>query len=265
MLPELKITEIVAIIGVLSALLTAVVSLLGYRWSKQVVESKDAQIAGLKEQVSALKDFSPDSVKKQSQAIIDTLKDDLSVVRAELSATRSKLKEKSERLDKALNDRAMNMGIAKSLFDITDYELELRRLCSFIMRGPWNPRQFPGDEDYGYEFYLKALEFFRRDPTFTSKSVSQASEWIMDYVFYPLLACIALAPNQKDRANSAYDDFLEEIESQGILSDQLQLYRDLKRMANAGASFDELQQFSTFQYLMITENGDDGYPYRSSM
>lgn len=75
---EINITNVGAIVGVLSGFLTTVVGLLGYRWSKQVVEAKDAQIAGLKEQVASLKDLSPDTVKKQSQAVIDSLRDELS-------------------------------------------------------------------------------------------------------------------------------------------------------------------------------------------
>ena len=258
---EIKITDVVAIVGVLSGLLTAVVGLIGYRWSKQVVEAKDAQIAGLKEQISSLKDLSPETVKKQSQAVIESVKDELSTVRLELTATRSKLKEKAAKLDNALSEKAVGFGIPAALFGISDYELELRRLSSFIMRSPWNPRKFPDDEDYGYEFFLKAIDFYRRDPTFISGSVAQASEWIMDFLFYPLLACIILAPHLRERANTVYQDFLDEIQSQGILSDEVPLYRDLQRMANSNVAFAELQEYATFQHLMIAERGIGGYPY----
>jgi hypothetical protein len=261
---DLKVTDIVAILGVLSALVTAVVGLIGYRWSKQVVEAKDAQINGLKEQISGLKDLSPESVKKQSQAIIDSLKSEISTIRGELSATRAKLKEKASQLDEERSKRAVSLGIPTSLFGISDYELELRRLSSFIMRSPWNPRAFPEDEDYGYEFYLKAIEFYRRDPTFTSGVVAQASEWILDFLFYPLLACMILAPYLRERASLIYQDFLTEIEAQGLLSDELPLYRDLNKLAMQGAPFEQVQKYSTFQHLMIAEHGIDGYPYAGS-
>jgi len=261
MATEFKITDVLAIVGVLSGFLTAVVGLIGYRWSKQVVEAKDAQIAGLKEQIGSLKDLSPETVKKQSQAVIESIRDELATVRLELAATRAKLKEKATKLDDALSEREINLGIPKALFDISDYELELRRLSSFIMRRSWNPRKFPENEDYGYEFFLKAIDFYRRDPTFTSGAVAQASEWIMDFLFYPLLACIIQAPHLRDRANAVYQDFLNEIESQGILSDEVPLYRDVQRLANSDIGFSDLQKYATFQHLMISEQGIAGYPY----
>ena len=264
MFNDLKINDIVAVIGVLSTFLTAIIGLIGYRWSKQVVEAKEAQIATLKEQITALKDLSPETIKKQSQSIIESLQTEIATVRNELSSTRSKLKEKSSKLDEALTQQSVERGIPKALFEISDYELELRRLASFIMRSSWQPREFPSDQDYAYEFYLKVLEFYQRNPLFTSHSVSQASEWILDFLFYPLLACMIQAPHLKNRASAIYQDFLAEIESQGLLSDEVPLYRNLQQLALRDVAYEYLKDYSTFQFMMIKENGVEGFPYSYS-
>jgi len=252
---------LVALVGGLSAVLTALVGLVGYRWSKQAIDAKDAQIAVLKEQIAAQKDQAPDTIRKQNQAVVESLNDEMSKLRSELSAMRTKLRDKSAALTDSENKLAQNYGISKLAFNISDYELELRRLSSFIMKSPWNPRVFPDGDDYAYEFYLKVVTFLRRDPEFAKGVVERASEWIMDYLFYPLLACMVEAPHLRDRADVIYQDFIDEIRAQGLLSDELQLYTDLQRMAKIGADFAALQQYSSYQTLMINQRGPAGYPY----
>ncbi len=258
---ELSIPEIVAIVGVLSTLLAALVGLIGYKWSKQAFDSKDAQIAVMREQIVALKDLAPDTVRKQNQAVVDSLNTELTSLRAELSTTRTKLKDKSTRLEQVEMKLSSNLGITKAAFAISDYEIELRRLSSFIMKSAWTPRSFPDGEGYGYEFYLMAIDFLRRDPEFEKVVVREASEWISDYLFHPLLACILFAPFLKDRANDIFGCFMNEIKVQGCLSDELPLYADLLSMANMGVDFTALREYSAYQYLMIHERGPDGYPY----
>lgn len=258
---NLKVTDIVAIVGVLSAFLSACVALIGFRWSRQVLDARDAQISVLKEQIAALKDQAPDVLRKQHQVIINALNDEINSLRTELSYQRGKLKEKSVALADAELRISADMGVTKAAFNISDYEVELRRLSSFIMKSPWNPRVFPEGEYYGYEFYLKAIEFLKRDSGFTKKTVEKASEWIMDYLFYPLLSCITNAPNLKDRAYDIYQEFMDEINAQGKLADELPLYKDLLRMVKMGADFGSLQKYSTYQTLMISDRGPSGYPY----
>ncbi|RSE98386.1 hypothetical protein [Achromobacter aegrifaciens] len=258
---ELSISEVVAILGVLSTLLAALVGLIGYKWSRQAFDSKDAQIAVMREQIVALKDLAPDTVRKQNQAVVDSLNAELTSLRADLSATRAKLKDKSSRLEQAETKLSANLGITRAAFAISDYEIELKRLSSFIMKSSWSPRIFPDGESYGYEFYLMAIDFLRRDPEFPKVVVREASEWILDYLFHPLYACIVFAPFLKDRANEIFGIFMDEIKAQRCLSDELRLYTDLLRMANMGVDFTALREYSTYQVLMIHEDGPEGYPY----
>lgn len=260
-LSELSISEVVAILSVLSTLLATLVGLIGYKWSKQAFDSKDAQIAVMREQIVALKDLAPDTVRKQTQAVVDSLNTELTSLRAELSTTRTKLKDKTTKLEQAKIKLSANLGITKAAFAISDYETELRRLSSFIMKSPWTPRGFPDGEGYGYEFYLMAIDFLRRDPEFEKVVVREASEWISDYLFHPLFACIVFAPYLKVRANEIFGSFMDEIKAQHCLSDELQLYTDLLHMANMGVDFTALREYSAYQYLMIHERGPDGYPY----
>ena len=261
MLDNIKLTDVVAALGVLTAFVTALVGLLSYRSSKQVIEAKDAQIAGLKEQIVALKDLSPEAVKKQSQAVIDTLQARVSSLQDELAAVRKKLREKSEQLQEAASKNAETFGMYRAAFNISNNELELRRLSSFIMLSPWNPRPFPDNNLYPYEFYLNALDFFRRDEGFTKQAVMEASEWILDYLLYPLLACMLRAPGLAGRAEEIYSEFVSELQVQDILSDELPLYRDLLRMVRQGVDWDAMNKYSIYQHLMISEYGVSGYPY----
>jgi hypothetical protein len=48
---KLTIQEVIAIVGVLTAFLTALVSLIGLRWNKQALEARDAQLDSLKQQL----------------------------------------------------------------------------------------------------------------------------------------------------------------------------------------------------------------------
>ena len=66
---KLTIQEVIAIVGVLTAFLTALVSLIGLRWNKQALEAKDAQLAALKQQLEALRDRTPAELQKQVVAL----------------------------------------------------------------------------------------------------------------------------------------------------------------------------------------------------
>lgn len=65
----LTVPEVIALVGVLSAFLTALVSLIGLRWNRQALEAKDAQAASLKQQIEALRDRTPAELQKQVVAL----------------------------------------------------------------------------------------------------------------------------------------------------------------------------------------------------
>ena len=82
---NLTIREVIAVVGVLAAFLTALVSLIGLRWNKQAFEVKDEQLGTLRLQLDALRDRTPAELQKQMVALKDLMESEVSRLQKSLA------------------------------------------------------------------------------------------------------------------------------------------------------------------------------------
>lgn len=129
----MTVQETVAIVGVLSAFLGALVALMGLRWSKQAVDAKDAQIAALRQQVDQWKDMSPGSVQTHVRALKELLEPQIEELRQNLNESNELLRRKSMEVTDEKRQIAALTGMGKLIFGIDDAELTVRRLTAWFM------------------------------------------------------------------------------------------------------------------------------------
>src|SRR5262245_29910754 len=92
---KLSIQEVIAIVGVLTAFLTALVSLIGLRWNRQALEAKDAQLGSLKHQLDALQDRTPAELQKQVVALKELMESEVNRIQKNLEDSNILLRRKS--------------------------------------------------------------------------------------------------------------------------------------------------------------------------
>ena len=143
----MTIPEIVGVVAVLSAFLTAVVAVIGVRWSKQVVETKDAEISGLKTQVVALKD--------QVSATRGPLDEEIEDLKSQLQISNTLLQNKTDEIADERRDAAAVMGRGKAIFGIEDSELEIRAIKEIVFDRMGKPIDYGDQTRAIWSFYVR--------------------------------------------------------------------------------------------------------------
>jgi len=193
---NLTIQEVIAIVGVLAAFLTALVSLIGLRWNKQALEAKDAQLSSLKQQLDALRDRTPAELQKQMVALRDLMESEVSRLQKSLEDSNELLRSKATEVSDQKRAVATMLGYGRLFFGIDDGELLVRRLHELLYTRS-------GPIDYGeqelaiWSFYLNAVRLVMSNDEACSGIVSRNPEWMLDYLIKPLLACMRLRSIRK--------------------------------------------------------------------
>jgi hypothetical protein len=220
---QLTIQEVIAVIGVVTAFLTALISLFGLRWSKQVFDAKDAQMDTLKQQLEALRDRTPAELQKQMIALKELMESEVSRLRASLDESNEMLRQKSAEISDDKRAIATALGYGRLFFGIDDGELLVRRLHGLLYNGT-------SAIDYGeqelaiWSFYLNAIRLIMPNDEACAGIVTGNPEWMLDDLIMPLLACMRFR-SLKSPAREALDMVCKAVESTAF-AHEVPLYRD---------------------------------------
>ena len=232
---NLTIPEVIAVVGVLAAFLTALVSLVSLRWSKQAFDAKDAQLSTLKQQLDAVKERSPAELHKQVVALKDMMGEQISRLENSLNESNDLLRRKTAEISEDKRAITTMMGYGKLLFGIDDGELMIRNLYGFLYTRPGLPIDYGEQQLAIWTFYVNAVRLLLPDEQAVKVLVERSPEWILDYLIMPLLASIrfrSLLNPAKELLNAICDGM-----EATPFSNEVSMYRAAMERAEQGYDF----------------------------
>ena len=186
---NLTIQEVIAVVGVLAAFMTALLSLIGLRWNRQALEAKDAQLGTLKQQMEALRDRTPSEIHKQIVALKDLMESEIARLQTNLQDSNDLLRKKSDEVTDEKRAIGTMLGYGRVFFGIDDGELLIRRLHELLYTRS-GPIEYGEQELAIWSFYLNAVRLVMPNDESCASVVTGNPEWMLDYLIKPLLACM---------------------------------------------------------------------------
>jgi hypothetical protein len=231
---KLTIQEVIAVVGVLTAFLTALVSLIGLRWNKQALEAKDAQLGSLKQQLDALRDRTPAELQKQMVALKDLMESEVSRLQKSLEESNDLLRRKSAEVSDEKRAIGTMLGYGRLFFGIDDGELLVRRLHELLYTRS-GPIEYGEQELATWSFYLNAVRLVMPNDDACAGIVTGNPEWMLDYLIIPLLACMRFR-SLKRPAREVLDRVCTTLESTPF-THEVPIYREAIERAEGGFDF----------------------------
>ena len=186
MLDNLDLREVIAVVGVFAAMLTALISLITVRWSKHAFTAKDSEISQLKQQIAGLKEVTPAELRKQLVALRESFDETTIQLRADLTETNQRLRDKSGEVSENQLKISFALGWGKLLLGVNDGELMARRLSGLLFHNHGVSIDY-GEQDLNIRtFYLQAMQLSFENDESRKEIVSSSPEWILDFVILPL-------------------------------------------------------------------------------
>jgi hypothetical protein len=229
-----SIQEVIAVVGVLAAFISALVSLIGLRWNKQAIEAKEAQLGSLKQQLDALRDRTPAELQKQMVALKELMESEVGRLRRDLENSNMLLRQKATEVSDDKRAVATMMGYGRLFFGIDDGELLVRRLHELLYTRS-------GPIDYGeqelaiWSFYLNAVRLVMPNDEACSGIVAGNPEWMLDYLITPLLACMRFR-SLREPAREVLERVCSAMERTPF-THEVPIYRDAIASAEGGFDF----------------------------
>jgi hypothetical protein len=231
---KLSIQEVIALVGVLTAFLTALVSLIGLRWNRQALEAKEAQLSNLKQQLDALRDRTPAELQKQMVALKELMESEVDHLKKSLTNSNELLRRKAAEISDEKRAAATMLGYGRLFFGIDDSELLVRRLHELLYTRS-------GPIDYGeqelsiWSFYLNAVRLIMPNDQACAGIVSGNPEWMSDYLITPLLACMRFR-SLRQPAREVLERVCSAMERTPF-AHEVPIYRDAIERAEGGFEF----------------------------
>ena len=177
---------LVAVVGVLSAALTALVALIGVRSNVRALAAKDAQIQTLKTQIESSGAFDAKNFLLQHQSQIELYDRENSRLKAEVRGLVGRIRDLNRSVSEEQRAISSLMGVARIL-GATDTELLLRRIASLVMkRGTL--KDFGDAESEVFKVFLDIMDLIVPDEETAREIARSAPEYIFDEAILPLLA-----------------------------------------------------------------------------
>lgn len=228
------IQETIAVVGVLSAFLTALVSLIGMRWNKQALDAKDAQMASLKQQVDSIKDRTPAELHKQVVALKELMEAEVAHLQKSLDESNVLLRRKSAEVSDEKRTIAGMLGVGRLFFGIDDGELLIRRLHGLLYTH--GSRINYGEQELAiWSFYVNATWLIMPNDEGCAAIVSGNPEWMLDYLILPLLASMRFRSLRKP-ARELLERVCGAMEATPF-SNEVPIYREAIEQAEGGFDF----------------------------
>jgi hypothetical protein len=251
---KLSIQEVIAVVGILTAFLTALVALIGLRRNKQALEAKDAQLGSLKQQLEALRDRNPAELQKQVVALKELMESEFSRLQKKLEESNDLLRRKSDEVSDEKRAIGTMPGYGHLFFGIDDGELLIRRLHELLYTRS-------GPIDYGeqelaiWSFYLNAVRLIMPNDEACAGIVTGGPEWVLDYLILPLLACMRFR-SLKRSSREVLDRVCTALESTSF-AHEVPVYREAIKRAEDGFNFLEGSLHRDLQLRLIQDKKSD--------
>lgn len=230
---SISITEVVALVGVLTAFLTALVAAIGLRWNKQTMTAKDAQLDTLRQQLEALRDRTPAELQKQMIALKDLMESETTRLQSSLRQSNELLRRKSAEISEETRYLAASFGRAR-IMGLDDGEILIRQLHGLL----YDRRQ---KIDYGeqelaiWTFYVRVVQIGIPNAEVCKTIVTGNPEWMLDYLITPLLGSMRFQ-SLRISAKEALERVFDAIEGTPF-SYEVPIYREMLARAAAGYDF----------------------------